>query len=152
MVAEDGFGDQVVHELLRRVLVHRDLLEHHLPLRLELGERRREDHVAHHVDGRHEVVVGDARVDQRVLTRRRGVQLAAETVEDLCDLERAVPARPLEEQVLDEVRHTCLRRLLVARSGADPVADRRRPNVVEPLGDHAFAGVELGQDPVLHGA
>ena len=90
MVAEDRLGDQVVHELLRRVLVHRDLLEHDLALGVELGERRREDHVAHHVHRRLEVVVGDARVDERVLARRRGVQLAAEPVEDLGDLERAV--------------------------------------------------------------
>ena len=150
MVAEDRVGDQIVHELLRRVLVHRDLLEHDLALGLELGERRREDHVAHHVDGGHEMVVGDARVDERVLARRRGVQLAAEAVEDLRDLERAVPAGALEEQVLDEVRHARLRRLLVARPGADPVADGGRANMVEPLGDHPLAGVELGQHPVLH--
>ena len=93
MVAEDGLGDQVVHELLRRVLVHRDLLEHDLALGVELVEGRREDHVAHHVDRRLEVVVRDARVDERVLARGRGVQLAAETVEDLGDLERAVAAR-----------------------------------------------------------
>ena len=40
---------------------------------------------------------------------------------------------------------------LVARPGADPVADRDRADVVEPLGDHPLAGVELGQHPVLHG-
>ena len=34
--------------------------------------------------------VGDARVDDRVLARGRGVQLAAELVEDLGDLERRV--------------------------------------------------------------
>ena len=84
--------DQVVDELLRRVLVHRDLLEHDLALGLELVEERREDHVAHHVERRLEVDVGDARVDDRVLARGRRVQLAAEPVEDLGDLERAVAA------------------------------------------------------------
>ena len=93
MVAEDRLGDQVVHELLRRVVVHRDLLEHDLALGVELGERGREDHVAHHVDRRLEMVVGDARVDERVLARGGRVQLAAEPVEDLGDLERAVAAR-----------------------------------------------------------
>ena len=150
MVAEDRLGDQVVHELLRRVLVHRDLLEHDLALGVELGERRREHHVAHHVDRRLEVVVGDARVDERVLARRRGVQLAAEAVEDLGDLERAEPLGALEEQVLDEVRDAGLARLLVARAGADPVADGRRADMVESLGDHPLARVELGQPPVLH--
>ena len=67
MVAEHRFRDQVVHQLLRRVVVHRDLLEHHLALGVELRERRSEHHVAHHVDRRFEVVVGDARVDKRML-------------------------------------------------------------------------------------
>ena len=150
MVAEDRVRDQVVHELLRRVLVHRDLLEHDLALRVELRERRREHHVAHHVHRRLEMVVGDASVHERVLARGRGVQLAAEPVEDLGDLERAEALGPLEEQVLDEVRDARLGRLLVPRAGADPVAHRSRPDVVEPLGDDPFTRVELGQPPVLH--
>ena len=63
MVAEDRLAHQVVHELVRRVLVHRDLLEHDLALRVEVGEERRVDHVAHHVERLLEVVVGDAHVD-----------------------------------------------------------------------------------------
>ena len=59
MVAEDRLGEQVVHEILGLVLVHRDLLEHHLALGVELLEARREDHVRHHVDGRLQVVVRD---------------------------------------------------------------------------------------------
>ena len=93
MVAEHRLGDQVVHEVLRRVLVHRDLLEHDLALGVEVGERGREHHVAHHVHRRLEVVIRDARVDERVLARRRGVQLAAEPVEDLGDLD-APSTRP----------------------------------------------------------
>ena len=95
MGAEDGLGDQVVDELLRRVLVHRDLLEHDLALGVELVEERREDHLAHHVERRLEVVVGHARVDDRVLAGGRGVQLAAHPVEDLGDLERGVAVESL---------------------------------------------------------
>ena len=40
--------------------------------------------------------------------------------------------------------------VLVPRAGADPVADRGRADVVEPLGDDPLARVELAQDPVLH--
>ena len=46
VVAEDRLAHQVVDELVRRVLVHRDLLEHDLALRVEVGEERRVDHVA----------------------------------------------------------------------------------------------------------
>ena len=73
-----------------------------------------------------EMVVGDARIHQRVLARRRGVQLAAEAVEDLRDLECAVAARPLEEQMLDEVRDARLRRA-PRRANRRRSSSRRRP-------------------------
>src|SRR5581483_5112874 len=91
-----------------------------------------------------------ARVDVRVLARRRSVQLGAEAVEDLGDLECRVMLRSLEEEVLDEVGDPRLRVRLVAGAGSDPVADRDRAGVVEPLRDHALARVELRQLPVLH--
>ena len=125
MVGEDGLGDQVVDELLRRVLVHRDLLEHDVALGVELGERRGEHHVAHHVHRGREVVIRDTRVDQRVLARGRGVQLAAETVEDLGDLKRAESLAALEEQVLDEVRDAGL-------AGSARRASRRRSSSRPP--------------------
>ncbi len=89
MVAEDGLREEVVHELLRRVLVHRDLLEHDLALLVDLGEGGREDHVRHHLERRLDVVIGDARVDDGVLARGRRVQLGAHRVERLRDLLRA---------------------------------------------------------------
>ena len=147
--AEDRLGDEVVDEILRRVLVHRDLLEHDLALRVEVGEGRREDHVRHHVDRGLQVLVGDARVDDRVLAGGGRVQLAAERVEDLGDLLRAVRARALEEQVLDEVRDAGLRVALVARAGADPEPERDGAHLREALRDDAFARVELGHDVLL---
>ena len=91
--AEHRLGEEVVHELLRRVLVHRDLLEDDLALGVDVVEARREHHVAHHVDRGLEVLVRHARVDDRVLARGRSVQLAAEPVEDLGDLLRVEAAR-----------------------------------------------------------
>ena len=138
-------------EVGRRVLDHRDLLEHDLALGVELGEPRLEDHLGHHVERGLQPVVGDAAVDDGVLARGRRVQLAAQRVEDLGDLAGRVRRRALEQQVLDEVRDPGLRVGLVARAGADPEAERDRAHVVEPLADHALAGVELGQVVVLHG-
>ena len=95
MPAEDRLGEQVVHELLRRVLVHRDLLEHDLALLVEVGERRREHHVGHHLHRFLDVAVGHARIDDGVLARGRCVQLRAHRVEGLCDLLGVVgPASP----------------------------------------------------------
>ena len=120
----DRLGDQVVHRLLRRILVHRNLLEDDLALRVEVDERRREHHVRHDVERRLDVLVHDPCVDDRVLTRRGCVQLAAETVEDLGDLLGRIGARALEQQVFEEVAGACLRGVLVAGAGIDPEADR----------------------------
>ena len=114
MRAEDGLGRDVVHEVVRRVLDHGDLLEHDLALGVDVGERRPEDHVGHDVERALEPVVGDPRVDDGRLARGRRVQLAAELVEDLRDLLRRVARRALEEQVLDEVRDARPRVGLVA--------------------------------------
>ena len=59
--------DQIVHELPaahRRTLRS---LEHDVALGVQLGERRREHHLAHHVHCRLELMVGDACIDKRVL-------------------------------------------------------------------------------------
>ena len=89
--AEDRLRDEVEDQLLRRVLDHGDLLEHDLPLRVEVGEGRREDHVGHDVERGLQVLVEDARVDDGVVARGGRVQLAAERVEDLGD--RRAPSR-----------------------------------------------------------
>ena len=130
VLVEDGLREQVVDEVLRRVLDHRDLLQHDLALGVDVREGRREDHVRHHVERVLEMAVGDARVDDRVLARRGRVQLPAHLVEDLGDLLRVVRARALEEQVLDEVRDARLRVGLVARAGADPEPERDRADAV----------------------
>jgi len=150
MRAEGRLLDQVVHELLRLVLVHRDFFEHDLALGVELREGRCEDHLSHHVERRLELVVRYARIDDRVLARGRRVQLPAERVEDLGDLLGRVRGGALEEQVLDEVRDAGAIRLLVARSRPDPEADCDGAHMLEPLRDDALARVEFAQDVLLH--
>ena len=139
VVAEDGLREEVVHELLRRVLVHRDLLEHDLALLVDLGEGRREDHVGHDLERRLDVVIGDARVDDGVLARRRGVELGAHRVERLGDLLRVEAPRALEQEVLDEVRDAGAVVALVARADVDPEAERDRAHARDALGDDALA-------------
>ena len=150
--AEDRLGRDVVDEVVRRVLHHRDLLEHDLALRVDVDERRPEDHVRHHVERALEPIVRDARVDDGRLARRRRVQLAAELVEDLRDLLRRVARRALEEQVLDEVRDAGARVRLVARARADPEPERDRAHAGNALGDDALAGRELGELVLRHAA
>ena len=142
MAAEDRLRDDVVHEVLRVVVDHRDLLENDVALRVDVGEGRVVHHSHDHVERSLEPVVGHAGVDERRLARRGRVQLPAQAVEDLGDLLRGVRARPLEEQVLDEVRDAGARVGLVARAGADPEAERHGADGRNVLGDHPFAGRE----------
>ena len=96
-----------------------------------IGERRCEHHVGHHLERDVEVVVGDARVDDGRLAGRGGVELATHRVEELGDLDGVVALRPLEEQVLDEVRTPALakaRRASRPRSRA-PIAAERTPSM-----------------------
>ncbi len=152
MVAEDRPADEIVHEVLRGILDHRDLLEDDLALRVEIGERGRVHHVGHDVERRFEVLVHHARVHDRVLPGGDRVQLAAEPVEDLRDVLRGVGASALEQEVLEEMAHARPGIVLVARSAPDPEADRDRPDAVEPLRDHPLAVVERCQLVVLHRA
>src|SRR5207253_10359413 len=103
-----------------------------------------EHHVGHHVERALEVLVEEARVDRRRLLAGPRVDLRAHAVEDLVDLRRAEAVRALEEQVLEEVRDAGFLDLLVARSGADPEAERDGADRVDPLRYDPEARVELG--------
>ena len=152
MTAEDGLGGEVVHEVLRVVVHHRDLLEHDLALGVDVVEGGCEDHVGHRVERLLDPPVGDARVHDGRLARRRGVELPAHPVEELGDLLRGVARRALEEQVLDEVRQAGARGRLVPGAGRDPEPERHRAHPAELLGRHALApgqGRDLG---LGHGA
>ena len=95
MVAEDGRGEDVVHLVLRLVLVHRDLLEHHLALGLEVRVGGAQQHVAHHLERALEVLVEEVGVQDRRLLAGGRVDVGAEAVELLRDLLRGQLGVPL---------------------------------------------------------
>ena len=104
MVTEDRLGQDVVHLVLRLVLVHGDLLEHHLALGLEVRVGRAQQHVAHHLERALEVLVEEVGVQDRRLLAGGCVHLRAEAVELLRDLLGGQLRRALEQHVLEEVR------------------------------------------------
>ena len=150
MTAEDRLRNDVMDEVLRVVVDHRDLFEHDLALGVDLDERRVVDHADDHIQRRLEPVVGDAGVDEGRLPRGGGVQLTAEPVEDLRDLLCGVRARALEEQVLDEVGDPRARVCLVPRAGADPEAERDGADTRNVLGDKSLPGGERREVVGLH--
>ena len=101
--------------VLGLVLVHRDLLEHDLALGVDLilGQRRRQQHLRHQVEGLVGVLVEKAGVKVRRLLAGGRVGGRAHAVEELGDLDRRVALGSLEQQVLEEVRDAGLSRRLV---------------------------------------
>ncbi len=147
VVAEHRLADQVVHEVLGRVLVHRDLLQHHLALGSRASRRSAASSTmsAHHVERRLEVGVEHAGVDDGVLARGGGVQLPAQLVEDLGDLERASSAlEPLNSRCSMKCEtpawDVASRRASPPRSRS-PIATERTTR--QPLGDDPLARVQL---------
>ena len=85
--SEDRLAEHVEHLLLGIVLVHRDLLEDHGALGVDVVQRWPEDHVGHHVERLRKVLLNHTREDGRRLLAGAGVQLGTHAVEDLIDLE-----------------------------------------------------------------
>jgi hypothetical protein len=80
------------------------------------------DHIGHDLESLVQMLVEEAGMDDGVLSRRRRVQLAAEGIEYLGDLDGAEAGSALEQQVLDEVADAVLVRLLVTGARPDPEA------------------------------
>ena len=85
VIGPQRLGEEVVHEVLGRVLVHVDLLEDHLPLGVEVRrtDHRVLQHVREVIDRQLQVAVEHARVVARVLLGGERVQVAADGVERL---------------------------------------------------------------------
>ena len=93
VLAEDRLGEHVVDPVLGLVLVHRDLLEHHLALGVDVRVGRRQQHLGQQVEDLLGVLVEEARVEVRRLLAGGRVDRGAEAVEALGDLDRRVARR-----------------------------------------------------------
>ena len=141
MAFPEFLGEQVVDEIVGRVLGLRNFLQHDLALALYLGriEHRFEKNIREHL-GRHlEVLAEHLGVVAGVLLAGEGVEHAADGVEGLGDLRGGALFGALEQQVLDEMRGAVFGRLLVARAVLDPNANRRGDHLRHRLGENAHA-------------
>jgi len=98
--------EQVVHEVVGRVVAHPDLFEDDLPLGFDLvdPEGGCPDDVGEDVEGEIQAVVDHSHVVRRALTGGERVHLAADGLDRLGDLSGAAGLGALEQQVLEEVR------------------------------------------------
>ena len=136
--------EELVHEIVGRVLDHLDLFEDDLLLAPDffVDERRPHDDVGEQVDGERQVLVEHLDVVARVLLRRERVQLTADRVDRLGDVLCRSGIGALEEHVLDEVGDPALRVALVTRSTRQPDADRHGTHLRHRLGDEAKTGIQ----------
>ena len=144
----ERFAEDVVHQLVGRVLDHLDLFEDDLAFLLDL--LREELGVAHDVrqeiDGDVEVVVEHLEVEAGVLLGREGVHLAAHRIDDERDVLGGARLRPLE------MGDAVLLRRLVTRAALHPDPDGHRPQGAHRLRDQDQTVAESLLADVAHGA
>ena len=136
--------EELVHEIVGRVLDHLDLFEDHLLLAADffLDKRRAHHDVRQQVDGERQVLVEHFDVVAGVLLRGERVELSADRVDRLRDVFGRPGVGAFEEHVLDEMRDAALRVRLVPRPARQPHADRHRADLRHRLGDEPETIVE----------
>ena len=137
VILPEALGEELVDEVVRRVLDHLDLFDDDLLLPLEIldAERRVADDVRQDVDGERQMLVEHLDVVARVFLGRERVELAADRIDRLRDVLRGSAGRALEEHVLDEVRDAAALGRFVARSARQPDADADRTDLRHPLSE-----------------
>ncbi|MNC85040.1 hypothetical protein D3C83_06120 [compost metagenome] len=135
MISPEVLGEELVDEVVGRVLDHLDFFEDHLLLALDVfgAERRVHDDVRQDLDRQRQVLVEHLDVIAGVLLRGEGVHLAADRINRLRDVFGRARGGALEEHVLDEMRDAALLLRLVPGAAREPHADADRPNVRHPL-------------------
>ena len=145
MPAPEPLGEELVHEIVRRIFHHLDLLEHHLLLARDvLGiERRAQQQIGQYVHCPWKMLVEHLDVVASALLGGKGVQLSPNRIDLLGDiLRRAVPCS-LEEHVLDKVGDTGPRLGFVPRPAGQPGSKANRTNFGSGIGQQTETVVEL---------
>ena len=139
MIVPEPFREDLVDQIVGRVLDHLDLFEDHLLLALDVffGEERIADQIGEDVDGERQMFVEDLEVIAGVFLGRERIDLPADGIHLLRDFFGTPSRSALEEHVLDKVRDAGMIGGFVTRSARQPDADGHRPNVWHPLGGEA---------------
>jgi hypothetical protein len=154
--AEDGAAERVigpergyenlVHEIVRRVLDHPDFLEDHAALHLHVfsGEARRGDDVGQQIErGRH-LLVEHVRVERGVLLAGERVDVASEDVDDFGDVGGGAALGAFEDEMLEKVRRAAVLFRLHCRAAAQIEPERGGANVRQRFDDDREAGGKRG--------
>jgi hypothetical protein len=98
MAFPEMLREELMNEVVRRVLDHLDLFEDDLlfPADVLGAERRVHDDVREHLDGQRQVFIEDFEVVARVFLGREGIHLSADGIDGLRDVLGGSRRGPLE--------------------------------------------------------
>ena len=138
MVFPESLREELVDEVVGRVLDHLDLFDDDLLLALDVfdAERRVADDVREDVHGERQMLVEDLDVVAGVFFRGERVELAANRIDRLGDIFRRPRGGALEQHVLDEMRDAALVGAFVPRAARQPDADADRAHLSHALGEN----------------
>ena len=136
--------ENLVHEIVGRVLDHLDFFEDDFLLALDVDvvEGGTQDDVGQDVDRDRHVLVEHLHVVARVFLGGERVELAADRIDRLRDVLGRARSGALEQHVLDEMSDAALFVRLVARAARQPDAEADRPHVAHRFSDETYPVVE----------
>ncbi len=139
MPLPDLLGKDIVDNVVRRVLHHLDLLQDHRLLALQLlgVEEGVQEDIGEQIHSQWQVLVENLHVEAGMFLGRKGVHLATDRIHGARDVFRAPGGRPLEHQVLDQVRDPAPIVRFTSGACAHPDSHRDRANVRHTLGEDA---------------
>ena len=118
--------EDLMNEILRRVLHHVDLFENHIALALHFdrGERWIENDIRKKLEGKRQMLVQNPCIEPYVLLICKCVELSPYGIDRLRNIRGRTGFRAFEEKVLNEVRDARCAISLEPRAAFDPDADR----------------------------
>ena len=140
-------GEQLVDEILRIVLTHGDLLDHHalFALQVVLREFRPQQKIRQQRNAALQVFVHDLCIKTGAFLGSEGVGRAAETIHLVRQRRRVLLLRALEHHVLHKVRISVFLRTFVDRAGAHKHAHGRSADIGHPLAHNAQSVAQRDQ-------
>src|SRR5206468_8097981 len=154
MILPEALREELVDEVVERVLDHLDLFDDDFLLALDVlgAERRVADDIGEDVDRERQMLVEDLDVVARVLLGGEGVELPADGVDRLCNILGRAARGALEQHVLDEMRDAPALGRFVAGAPGEPYADADRSDLRHLLGEKAKSVIEnVSNDRYIQG-
>ena len=148
VILPEALREQLVDEVVGRVLDHLDLFEDHLLLALDIvrTERGVQHDIGQDVDGQRQVLVEHLDVVAGVFLRGEGVELPPDRIDRLRDVFGRTRRRALEQHVLDEMGDPAALGGFMPRPPGEPDADTDRTDLGHLLGEETEAVVENVSD------